>query len=149
MDIAFFRYQALTKGFTSDEIARFAAMLSEQKLAAGERLCVEGAQPRGLFLVRDGRLKVAKRAANGQEQALATLDAPTAIGELEIVTGDPSSASVIADCDVVAYLLPVAAFDQLVERGDAIATKMVRNIARVAIRRLAETNTRMVALMSP
>ncbi len=148
MDVAFFRSHALTKGLSSAEMERLSGLLAERSVAAGERLCVEGAASPGLFLIRSGEVKVVKKGDGKAERTMARFAAPTVLGELELVTGRPCFASVVAQSPVVAWLLSPAAFDDLVNRGDSVASKITRNIARVVIDRLAQTSTKLVALMN-
>ncbi len=142
MDLAFFRQHSLTRGLSSSQIQNLASRLTELRVAPGESLLVEGAECRGLFLIKEGSVRVSK---GGNE--IVTLAAPTVLGELELISHDVSSAEVQASTDVVAYLLSRDAFDSMIDAGDAIVTKMMRNVARVVIRRLRQTNSRLVSLM--
>ncbi|MEM6730975.1 MAG: cyclic nucleotide-binding domain-containing protein [Myxococcota bacterium] len=142
MDLAFFRQHSLTRGLSSAQIQMLTSRLTELRLNAGDALLVEGAESRGLFLVKEGTVRVTKA---GQE--LVTLTAPTVLGELELISHDVSSAQVEATDEVIAYLLPRDAFDSMIDSGDPVVSKMMRNIARVVIKRLTETNTRLVSLM--
>lgn len=142
MDLAFFRQHSLTRGLSSAQIQNLTSRLAELRLEPGDTLLVEGAEARGLFLVKEGTVRVSKG-----EVEIATLDAPTVLGELELISHDVSSARVEATTPVLAYLLPRDAFDGMIDEGDAIVSKIMRNIARVVIRRLAATNTRLVSLM--
>lgn len=142
MDLAFFRQHTLTRGLSSAQIQKLTSRLQELRLEPGETLLVEGAEARGLFLVKEGTVRVSKE---GKE--IVSLTAPTVLGELELISHDVSSARVEASTNVLAYLLPRDAFDSLIDDGDAVVSKMMRNIARVVIKRLRETNDRLVSLM--
>ncbi|MBI5507593.1 MAG: cyclic nucleotide-binding domain-containing protein [Deltaproteobacteria bacterium] len=147
MDVGFFRTHALTKGLTGAELERFNNVVTKMPVKAGERLCVEGASAPGLFLIRDGSVKVTKKSGKS-ERTLAELQGPTVLGELELLSGRPCFATVVALSDAEAYLLSVEAFERLVNAGDAVASKISRNIGRVVIDRLAETNVKLVSLMN-
>ena len=147
MEVAFFRSHALTKGLTSAEMERLSALVTRRPIAQGEELCVEGAEAPGLFLIREGKVKVTKKGGKS-ERTMARFEAPTVLGELELITGRPCLASVIAESPVDAYLLSPEAFEKLVNNGDAVASKITRNIARVVIERLAETSTKLVSLLN-
>jgi len=148
MDVTFFRTLSLTKGLTAAEIDRLGRLVIEKRVAAGDKLLTEGAAAAGVFLVRDGKVKVTKRNAAKAEKGVARLEAPTVLGELELISGRPCFASAVAETEVLAYVLSPEAFDALVNGGDSLASKMTRNIARVVIDRLAETNTRLVAVLN-
>jgi len=142
VDLAFFRQHSLTLGLSSAQIQVLTSRLSELRMEAGETLVVEGAEARGLFQVKEGTVRVSKGGAE-----LATLNAPTVLGELELISHEVASARVEAVTQVLVYLLPRSAFDSMIDEGDAAVSKMVRNIARVVIQRLRETNQQMVSLM--
>lgn len=147
MTSSFLRNHSLTRGFSSAEIERLAGMLSEQKLPANEKLCSSGAAIRGLYLVHEGAIAISGRDAKGTTQRITTLEAPTLIGELEIISGQPAFADATAETPVLAYLLTHDAFDDLVNKGDSMIGKLTRNIARIVIQRLVESNSRLVSLM--
>jgi CRP/FNR family transcriptional regulator, cyclic AMP receptor protein len=149
MDIAFFRTHSLTKGLNHAELEKLNSALREQRFAQGDKICTEGTLAEGLFLLRAGSVRVVKKTASGGEHLLAHLDAPTVLGELELVSGDSSAATVIAASPVVAYVLSRDQFESLVDHGDAVVSKLMRNIARVVVHRLTETNKRMVEMLSP
>ncbi len=149
MDIAFLRNHPLTFGLQSAQLKQLGELLEEVSVAPGERLLGEGLPVRGLFLLKDGRLRIAIKGKDGQPRTVAELDAPTVVGEMELMSGNPSAASVVAETPVSGYLLPVEAYTGLIEKGDPALSKLTRNIARVLVLRLEETNRRVVGLVEP
>jgi CRP/FNR family transcriptional regulator, cyclic AMP receptor protein len=141
------RDHSLTKGFSSSELDRLAGMLEEQRFAVGDKLCTEGAMTRGLYFVTEGSLAISGLDQAKAEQHLATLKAPTVLGELEIITGQPAFATGTAETPVVAYLLTHESFDKLVNQGEAIISKLTRKLARLVIQRLVESNARLLKTM--
>jgi CRP-like cAMP-binding protein len=148
MDVSFFRTHPLTKGLTGAEIERLRSLLEENRYQAGEVLFREGAVARGLLLLAEGSVRVFKKDPRGTDRELAQLEAPTVLGELELVSRTPCLASAAAITDVRALLLSAEAFERMVNDGDAVASKITRNIARVVIQRLGESNTRIAALFA-
>ena len=148
MEVAFFRSHALTKGLTSAEMERLSTLVTTTPFADGDRLCVEGAAAPGLYLIRVGKVRVVKKGTGKSERTMARFEAPTVLGELELITGRACFASVVAESAVEAFLLSPEAFDRLVNDGDSVASKMTRNIARVVIDRLAETSSKLVSLLN-
>ena len=148
MDVTFFRTHVLTKGLSHAELETLRNLLVESEFGPGERLLIEGTAVSGLFIVVDGQVRVVKEDPGGNEREITELEGPTVLGELELISGDPGLATVQAVSAVRALVLSTEAFEQLVNEGDSVATKITRNIARVVIHRLAETNTRMVALFA-
>jgi CRP-like cAMP-binding protein len=148
MDVSFFRSHPLTKGLTGPEIDRLRGLLEEARYRAGESLFHEGAAANGLVLVTEGAVRVSKKDPAGTDRDLVVLEAPTVLGELELISTGPCHASATATAPVRALVLTAEAFERLVNEGDAVASKIIRNIARVVIRRLGESNARMVALFA-
>ncbi len=148
MQTSFFRTHPLTKGLSSAEIERLRGLLHEERFAAGELLCREGATSRGLLLLAEGAVRITKRDPSGAERDLAIVEAPSVLGELELLSGRPSLASAVAAGAGRSLLLSTASFEELLNNGDPVAAKMTRNIARVVIDRLAETSSRVAALFA-
>lgn len=149
MRIAFLENHSLADGLTPGEIERLDTLFVEERFNAGDSLFIEGRPTRGLLLIPRGRMRVVMRGSGKSGHTLVELVAPTVIGELEIVSGHPSVASVVAETDLTAHVLSHAAFAALIDGGDAIAGKILRNIARVMARRIEETNMRLLELLDP
>lgn len=148
MDVAFFRTHVLTKGLSHAELERLQAQLSESQFQPGEKLLAEGTATNGLFIVVEGQVRVMKKDPGGNDREIAELEGPTVLGELELISDEPGMATAQAVSAVRALVLPTEAFEKLVNDGDSVATKITRNIARVVIHRLSETNSRIVALFA-
>src|SRR5258708_6668789 len=84
-------------------------------LKAGELLMREGDQPRGLFLLLDGSVDVLKIDGGGPREVLATVTAPTVLGEMSLLAARNHSASVVARTDCALRLLPKAEFARLLD----------------------------------
>lgn len=148
MDFSFLAGHALVRDLSPEEAARLARHAKETRFAMGERLFTEDSATSGLFFVREGLVKVSKRGKDGAERELAKLNAPTVLGEMEVVSGGKSAATVTAECDVVAFVIPHAVFYQLIASGESAVSKIMRNIAAVVVARLAETNARLASANS-
>lgn len=140
--------ESLTKGLTRAERERLSSSLKAEEFPSGADLCVEGALPRGLIFVRNGRVSITKRSSGGIAQAVANLEAPTVVGELELVSNGPCKATVTADGTVTADVLSPDDFDRLVVEGDSAVAKLLRNIARIMVRRLDKANARIADMMA-
>jgi CRP-like cAMP-binding protein len=148
MDVAFFRTHVLTKGLSHAELERLQNHLTESEFQPGEKLLAEGTATNGLFIVVEGQVRVMKKDPGGNDREITELEGPTVLGELELISDEAGMATVQAVSAVSALVLSTEAFETLVNEGDSVASKITRNIARVVIHRLSETNTRMVALFA-
>jgi CRP-like cAMP-binding protein len=150
MDIGFLRNHPLTLGMRADQLKHLGTLLEPLELALGDEALGEGLPAKGLFLLRDGKLEVTQKGdRGGLSRRLAELEAPTVVGEIELVTSSPSAATVKALTKATGALLTAEAFGRLVEEGDAVVAKLLRNIARVLAQRLLATNRRAVSLTAP
>ena len=64
----------------------------------------------------------------------------TVFGEMALLDARPRSASVQADGELVCYSMPRAAFEQIVERHQGIAVKLLTSLSRELGKRLRFTN---------
>ena len=115
-------------------------------LKAGALLMREGDQPRGLFLLLDGSVDVLKTAERGPREVLATVTAPTVLGEMSLLGARSHSASVVAKTDCSLRLLPRDDFARLLDGGSLAAYKLVATIADVLAARLLRMDEKVLEL---
>ena len=136
----------ITDRLTPEEQQRFESLLVAQEFIEGQTVLHEGQPVPGLLLLRKGHVSIAKRDTGGLRQSLARLEAPAILGDLELVIDEPCTASVVAKVPVQASLLPADVFVRLLDEGDMVGTKLLRNIAKAVGRKLVETNEEYVDL---
>ena len=147
MEVGFLRNHPLTFGLKAEQLRHLGTILEPVELAPGDQVLGEGVPAKGLFLFSDGKLTVTQRERGGV-RTLAELEAPTVVGEIELVTASPAGASVSAATPARGALLTADAFGKLLEAGDPAVTKILRNIARVLAQRLLATNKRVSTLVA-
>ena len=130
-------------GAEADEIMRATVPVN---IRAGEVLMHEGDQPRGLFLLLDGSVDVLKTGDRGAREVLATVTAPTVLGEMSLLGARGHSASVVAKTDCALQLLPKDDFARLLDGGSLAAYKLVATIAEVLATRLLRMDEKVVEL---
>ena len=150
MDLAFLRNHPLTFGLKAEQLKHFGSLLEPVELAVGDEILGEGIPAKGLFLFRSGHLRVSQKGEKGgpAARALAELEAPTVVGELELLSGSPGAATVVATTAASGALFSADAFARLVDAADPVVTKLLRNIARVLAQRLLATNKRVGTLLA-
>lgn len=145
-----------TRAYESDEIplARvdLLATLTSAELAALERNTRRETFPRGKFIFREGDPSkelfiVTKGGAsaylhqsNGENIRLATFARGTIFGELAILDTGRRSVSVIADDDVICYVLSDRQFAALANDTPALAIKLLSGLGRQLSKRLRRAN---------
>ena len=116
----------------SDEQRRTIAAATGTKLFAdGEKIVREGAPGDSMYVVCSGRVAVT---IDAQREPIAIIDEGGYFGEMSLLTGDPRSANVVAQGDVVVLEVTAEVFRQL---GDA-SPRAVEQVAIAAATRRAE-----------
>lgn len=132
----------LTRGLSEAEVATVEAETREQQFEAGDRIITEGDSGSEIFFLTHGQVSVVKRIpGSGRVLRLASFQAGVSFGGMALLTGDPRSADVDADTDVVCSMLTREAFDRLTVKHPTIASCLLRNIAmELAAKLMATTN---------
>lgn len=128
-------------GLGDGDRAAFARLLVRRHYARGEIVFREGDIGRDLYIIAAGAASVTLRlAGEGRENRLATFSAGTIFGELALLDPGPRSATIVADEDLVCYVLGESAFDRLQRDHPAVAIAFLTNLGRELTRRLRRAN---------
>ena len=136
------------RDLSETELATVRAMLEARHYTTGDVVIVEGAEGSELFLVARGSASVRLRQEDGGVTRLASFSAGTVLGELAVLDRAPRSATVLADEELVCFVLTEAAFQELRARHPAIAIHLVINLAREVSGRLRRANRTIHHLVS-
>jgi CRP-like cAMP-binding protein len=96
---------------------------------AGQVIWSEGDPGDALLVLEEGQLRVTRTTAGGVEVVLAVNDAPSALGELALLDGEPRSASVIAQRPVQVRFIPRGAFLSLLRHEPAAVEGLLHTLA--------------------
>ena len=140
---------SVLEGLSAAECAIVGKLLTYRTYGKGEVIIKEGSRDRDLFLMARGTASV-KVELPGQERErrLASFSAGTVFGELALLDQQPRSATVMADEEVVCYVLSDEAFRALVRDHPSIAIRIVSNLGRELSRRLRRANAMISQLES-
>jgi CRP/FNR family cyclic AMP-dependent transcriptional regulator len=130
----------LFSNLSPEEQAEIEALLEPASFGAGEEIFEEGGPEKCLYVLTSGTVKVYKEIYPSQRQHLATIHAPTVVGELGLMTETKAAASVVAEEPVEALRLSHEAFLEKLESGSSTAHKVVYEIGRTLADRMAETD---------
>jgi CRP-like cAMP-binding protein len=137
----------LFQGLDSAELERIAVICEAHTVEAQAPLFREGDPGDALWVLLEGSVEVLKRDGAGHHQVLATLQAPTVLGEASLLLEDgPRSASALAVSDLSLLKVPGVAFRRLLEARDLAALKLTVVLARVLALRLVQMNERLIAV---
>lgn len=115
-----------------------------RRYPAGQVLFSEGDPGETLLILEEGRVKVCRFMAGGQEIVLAVQEAPASFGELALVDGAPRSATVIAQTPVVVRLLPRAALMGMIHNEPTVAMALMEGLVSM----IRDTNDRLSDLQA-
>ncbi|HEX5163932.1 MAG TPA: Crp/Fnr family transcriptional regulator [Thermomicrobiales bacterium] len=110
----------------------------------GQVLFSEGDPGDALLILEEGRVKVCRFMAGGQEIVLAVQEAPASFGELALVDGAPRSATVIAQTAVVVRMLPRAALMGMIHNEPTVAMALMEGLVGM----IRNTNDRLSDLQA-
>ena len=129
------------KHLNADERAEFEELLEPVSFEAGQMLFEEGAPEERLYVLTSGTADVYKTILPGRRQHLATIEAPTVVGEMGLLTEPRAAASVEATTRVEAHGVGRDRLDPRCSTNDSpAACKLVYEIGRTLAERMAHTN---------
>ena len=142
MDLSNYRvFQSLNR----TQIENFVAACAEEKYPAGKELITRGGRGQHMYFLLEGELRVHVPGTPGD---LAVLKPPAVVGEMELLTDLPRSASVTASTDVVMLSVPFDAMRARLKDEDPATLKIMYNVATVLALRLSATVNKLIELES-
>jgi len=130
----------LLSTLTSAEREAIERHARRQTFPRGKIIFREGDPGQELFIVTKGRASAYLKQVNGGEIRLATFAPGTIFGELATLDAGPRSASVVADDDVICYVLSDQQFAALAKDAPSVAIKLLSGLGRELSRRLRRAN---------
>jgi CRP/FNR family cyclic AMP-dependent transcriptional regulator len=130
----------LFKDLTPEEKAELEALFEPASFEAGEAILKEDSLAKYLYVLTSGAVEVHKEVFPGRLQHLATIEAPTVVGEIGLMTEPRATATVTARDPVEARRLPREAFLKKLETDSVAAYKIVYEIGRILAERMARTD---------
>jgi SulP family sulfate permease len=121
--------------------------LEREELPEGAVLIRRDEQPRDVFVLSSGRLRVQTETEAGTPMRLRTIRPGVVVGEVAMYTGAPRTADVVAETPVVVLRLTTAAIDRIEAENPELATALHRWLARTLAERLAESRRTFEALV--
>ena len=127
----------LLEGLDAAALASISQRMRPRRFAAGAVICRQGEPGDSLFVIRSGLAQVIDETAPGS-RIMARLRRGEVIGEMSLVTGEPRSATVVANVPTEALELDRRSFTALL----AEYPRILANLSRILSRRLARQNKR-------
>src|SRR5215218_8357109 len=136
------------KHLDADERAEFEELLEPASFRAGQMLFEEGAPEERLYVITSGTAEVYKTILPGRRQRLATIEAPTVVGEMGLLTEPRAAASVEATTRVEAHGVGRDLLLEMLDADSPAACKLVYEIGRTLAERVAATNETVAEVIS-
>lgn len=118
-----------------DARAALAPLLQLRTCSEGQALLQQGERG-GLHLIERGALSAIVEEPGLPPSVMGEVAVGSLVGELGAIDGAPSSATLVARGEVVAWRLPQAMFDELKARRDPLAAELLRALGASLCRRL-------------
>jgi CRP/FNR family transcriptional regulator len=136
------------KHLDADERAEFEELLEPAGFNAGQMIFEEGGPEERLYVLTYGTAEVYKTILPGRRQHLATIEAPTVVGEMGLLTEPRAAASVEAITRVEAHGVGRDRLLELLDADSPAACKLVYEIGRTLAERMARTNAIVAEVVS-
>ena len=136
------------KHLDADERAEFEDLLEPVSFEVGQMLFEEGAPEERLFVLTSGTAEVYKTILPGRRQHLATVEAPTVVGEMGLLTDPRAAASVQATTRIEAHSVGRDSLLEMLDADSPAACKLIYEIGRTLAERMAHTNATVAEVVS-
>jgi CRP/FNR family transcriptional regulator, cyclic AMP receptor protein len=133
-EVPFFRH------LNDEELEELEELLEPAGFEAGETIFEEGGPEERMYVITAGTVEVHKMVLPGRRQHLATIEAPTVVGEMGLLTEPRAAASVEARTQIQAYAIDRDRFLERLDDDSPAACKVVHEIGRTLANRMARTN---------
>ena len=136
----------LGTGLTYEEADQIAKATVPVKADAGTLIFSEGDGAEGLMLLAAGTVEVLRTTRTGRMQTVATVEAPTVLGEMSLLLERNHTASVRAQTDCELHQLSKTQFSRLRQSESLAAYKLLATIATVLAHRLQRMDDKVIEM---
>lgn len=122
------------------DLTMLLSIIHRRSYLAGEYIFYQGDPGIGLYVIREGEVKIIRSGDNSDEIDLATFSKGDFFGELALVDGERRSASALAKTDVKAAVIFKPDLDEFIEKYPRKGIKILNGIAHIIATRLRSLN---------
>lgn len=116
------------RSLDDEELTRLARALIERALDKDEVVFLEGEPCAGLYLVRDGNVKIYKLSPEGREQILSYVRPGGSFNEVAVFDGGANPANAVAVEPTQVWILPRQAIMDTIQAHPQVAVAVIRNL---------------------
>jgi CRP-like cAMP-binding protein len=132
------RGSVMLQGLSDVEFSRLAEFCEDRQMAEGTTVFIENMPGESLFLIRQGKIRISRMFAEGDEKTLAVLGPMDIFGEMAVIDGLPRSATARVAENAELISLKKKDYETLCKSDPELALKLIMNIVRVFSRRIRE-----------
>ncbi|MBI5301283.1 MAG: Crp/Fnr family transcriptional regulator [Chloroflexi bacterium] len=110
------------------ELERLARTLVERSYDKDQIIFLEGEPCQGLYILREGLVKIYKLSDEGREQILRFMSPGESFNEVAVFDGGPNPANVSAVQASTLWIVPSASVVDLITRRPEVALAVIRNL---------------------
>jgi CRP-like cAMP-binding protein len=141
--------QTLLEDLDDRELGEVSKFIQDLKFKKGEHIFKENEVTKGLYLIKSGKVEVAKVTSDGWKQTLAVFTEGHFLGELSILENRQHQAFAIATENTEVFLIGKEDFERLEKEFSPIAFKILKKLALVMCKNLRRMNEKFLnALIS-
>ncbi len=126
--VAALRDIELFRPLTDDERDEIAERLIKAPFVKGEAITQQGAQAHWLYIMTEGEADV-RVTIDGVTKKVGSLKGGDYFGEMGLMTGEPRTATIVAQTDVMCYRLSKEAFEAILRRRPEIVEEISATLA--------------------
>jgi CRP/FNR family transcriptional regulator, cyclic AMP receptor protein len=115
---------------SSKELRKLAGAAIQRTFPAGSVIVRQGEPGVGLYVLIRGRARVQQQSADGSPHQLTLMGSGEVFGELALLDNAPRSATVVAEEETTALVIPIFDFRSLLRDDSDIAIKLLAVLAR-------------------
>ena len=115
VDLAFLRRVAIFSDLNEEELIHVSKLFRERDYKRNDIVFFEEDTGKYMYIVKDGRVKVSRLLPSGKEMILAFHETGEYFGEMALIDGGTSPASVTAVVPSVVYVMSATDFGELLE----------------------------------
>jgi len=130
----------LFEEFKTTELLSVSMVSRSKRYETGEVIVKEKSKGDGLYIIKQGRVRVVKTDSFGEEHILAYLGKGEYFGEISLVDRATRSASVIAEEGSECLVIKQTDFQNLIAGNKEIERKFYKSFSRVLCERLRVAN---------
>jgi CRP-like cAMP-binding protein len=134
------------KSLTAAQATEIAAATVPVGVPAGGFAFRQGDRSDGVLILVRGSVEIVREAADGSQHTLATVNAPTVLGEMGLITDRPRSANGRAVTACEFYLLTRKDLKRMLDDESLAAFKLVGMLAEVMASRLEAADAKLLEL---